>query len=132
MTKRTLVSGPTAAEHQSTGAQDRERPRARDIERSRRRLVAAVTAAQTALVEVRTRADEHSALLQRSTGKSRRRVLPVDGGVLVAWIAFRTAIAYAGPGDRLAASLRYFAGRRFLGERPDGLLRDVPEVGRPP
>ena len=105
--------------------------RRREVEASRRRLVAAVNAAQSALVVLADRAAEHEALL-RSSGESQGDDLAVDGGALTAWVMYRVAVSRSGPGDRLAGHLRYFAGRRFLDGRPDGLLRGVslPGEGR--
>lgn len=59
-------------------------------------------------------------------GPRGRSAWPLDGGVLLAWVAYRVAVDTGGPGERLARHLRYFAGQRFLDQRPDGLLREVP------
>lgn len=89
---------------------------------ARQRLQVAVCEAQAALVEVVDAAVAYEA----QQHPRRREAWPLDRGALLAWVTTRVAADVGGPGDRLALHLRYFAGQRFLGERPDGLLREIP------
>lgn len=102
--------------------------RRREVEASRRHLVDAITTAQQALLDVATRAAEHDALLGRYRLRGLDGELAVDAEVLLASIAYDVAATVSGDGGRLVAHLRYFAGRRFLVERCDGLLVGVPRV----
>jgi hypothetical protein len=94
-----------------------------------------VREAQAALVEVVDAAAEYEA----QEDPRRRAAWPLDGGALLAWVTYRVVVDTGGPGDRLACHLRYFGGQRFLDERPDGLLREIPRPrerrslsGKPP
>ncbi|MFF7192652.1 hypothetical protein ACFZAM_02900 [Streptomyces sp. NPDC008079] len=100
---------------------------------ARLRLQVAVREAQAALVEVVDAAAEFDALRTADAEGG----WEVDGGVLLAWLAYRVAVARYGPGHRLVGHLRYFAGQRFVDERPDGLFAGVARPGeqsptRPP
>jgi hypothetical protein len=117
------VTGPAAAH---IGA-----PCLQEVETSRRRLVASLTAAQAVLADVAHRAAEHDALLDRHHLRGAGDELAVDADVLTAWVAYEAA-ALRSPRSRLALHLRYFAGRRFLVDRPDGLLAGVAQGGDPP